>query len=515
MAQMKEPPLPADAKRTSVPTVIPFPDRPKPSVSVIVPTLNDAENLPHVLPRIPRWVHEVILIDSGSTDDTVAVAQRLWPEVRIIQQHGRGKGTALRTGFSNVTGDIIVMLDADGSTDPAEIPFFAAALVAGADLVKGSRFVQGGQSAAASPLDRLGNWAFGLMTKLLFGTRYTDITYGYTAMWRRHANVLATDDDGWASVIVGNIRAARNGLRVVEVASAEHKAMPGQAKVRSLPQHDREKPSVSVVIPVLNEAENLPHVLPRIPRWVHEVIVVDGNSTDDTVAVAQRLWPEVRIIQQRGRGKGAALRTGFSNVTGDIIVMLDADGSTDPAEIPFFAAALVAGADLVKGSRFVQGGQSAAASPLERLGNWSFGLVTKLLFGTRYTDITYGYTAMWRRHANVLATDDDGWANVIVGNIRAARNGLRVVEVASAEHKAMPGQAKVRSLPSHDRDKPSVSVVIPVLNEAENLPHVLPRIPRWVHEVIVVDGNSTDDTVAVAQRLWPEVRIIQQRGRGK
>src|SRR4051794_35228794 len=113
---------------------------------------------------------------------------------------------------------------------------------------------------------------------------------------------------------------------------------------------------VSVVMPALNEAANLPHVITRIPEWVHELVLVDGASVDDTVATARALWPGVSVVQQAGRGKGDALRAGFAAATGEIIVMLDADGSTDPAEIPFFVGALLAGADLAKGSRFAQGG---------------------------------------------------------------------------------------------------------------------------------------------------------------
>ena len=89
-------------------------------------------------------------------------------------------------------------------------------------------------------------------------------------------------------------------------------------------------PSVSVVIPALNEAANLPHVLPSIPYWVHEIVLVDGHSTDNTVEVAQQICPCIRVVQQKGKGKGSALRTGFAEATGEIIVMLDADGSTDP-----------------------------------------------------------------------------------------------------------------------------------------------------------------------------------------
>ena len=125
------------------------------------------------------------------------------------------------------------------------------------------------------------------------------------------------------------------------------------------------RPRVSVVIPALNEQENLQHVLPRIPWLVDEVILVDGASTDRTVAVARDLIPTIRDVQQRGTGKGAALRTGFEASTGDIIVTLDADGSTDPAEIPYFVHALLAGADVAKGSRFLHGG-GTSDMPLHR-----------------------------------------------------------------------------------------------------------------------------------------------------
>ncbi|MCU1527309.1 MAG: glycosyl transferase family 2, partial [Frondihabitans sp.] len=90
------------------------------------------------------------------------------------------------------------------------------------------------------------------------------------------------------------------------------------------------KPRVSVVIPTFNEAKNLPHVFSLMPKDVFEVIVVDGRSVDDTVEVAKALWPDVRIVLQNRRGKGNAMACGFAAVRGDIVVMLDADGSADP-----------------------------------------------------------------------------------------------------------------------------------------------------------------------------------------
>jgi hypothetical protein len=205
--------------------------------------------------------------------------------------------------------------------------------------------------------------------------------------------------------------------------------------------------NVSVVIPALNEAENLPHVLPRIPAWVHEVLLVDGHSTDDTVEVARKLRQDIRIVAQQGRGKGAALRTGFAAATGQIIVMLDADGSTDPAEIPAFVGALLAGADFVKGSRFLQGGGTSDMPFYRKLGNWGFVRVVRLLFGGSYSDLCYGYNAFWSHVLPQLDLDGDGFEIETMMNVRALRVGLKVAEVPSFEAERVYGTSNLRTIP--------------------------------------------------------------------
>ena len=202
--------------------------------------------------------------------------------------------------------------------------------------------------------------------------------------------------------------------------------------------------TVSVVIPALNEARNLPHVFAALPAWVTEVLLVDGRSTDDTVSVARRLRPDVKIVTQAGRGKGDALLAGFAASTGDIIVAMDADGSTDGREIVRFVAALAAGADFVKGSRFASGGGSGDLTRARRLGNKVLSALVNFLFDTRYTDLCYGYNAFWSRHLGRLALDCAGFEVETLMNIRAAAVGLVVHEVPSFEHRRVYGASNLR-----------------------------------------------------------------------
>jgi glycosyltransferase involved in cell wall biosynthesis len=204
--------------------------------------------------------------------------------------------------------------------------------------------------------------------------------------------------------------------------------------------------SVSVVIAAMNEAENLPYVFSRLPEGLHEVILVDGHSVDDTVAVARALRPDIRILMQSGRGKGNAMSEGFAACTGEIIVALDADGSTDPAEIPRFVSALCNGADFVKGSRFAQGGLSTDITRARSLGNRMLGAFVNTLYGTRYTDLCYGYNAFWARCLPYLRVDCDGFEVETLINVRVAKAGLIVHEVPSFEQVRLHGESNLRTV---------------------------------------------------------------------
>lgn len=223
--------------------------------------------------------------------------------------------------------------------------------------------------------------------------------------------------------------------------------VPGQNKFadyRAIGSGVAITPSVSVVIPAKNEARNLEHVFGTIPEWVDEIVLVDGHSTDDTVAVAQKLNSAVHIIHQEGRGKGDALQVGFAAAKGDIIVMMDADGSTDGKEIPRFVAALTTGADFAKGSRFASGGGSDDITFSRHFGNKILSGLVNMFFGTRYTDLCYGYNAFWAKHLDKLDLDCAGFEIETVMNVRAAKAGLSIQEIPSYEHLRLHGMSNLK-----------------------------------------------------------------------
>jgi glycosyltransferase involved in cell wall biosynthesis len=215
---------------------------------------------------------------------------------------------------------------------------------------------------------------------------------------------------------------------------------------RFAPRLPRGAPRVSVVVPTLNEAANLPHVLPLIPSEVLEVLVVDGHSTDDTVEVARGLRDDVRVVLQNSKGKGNALACGFAAARGEIIVMLDADGSTDPREIPAFVQALMDGADFAKGTRFGHGGGSEDITWHRHMGNHVLNGAVNVLFRTRYTDLCYGYNAFWVRCLKHMQIDCDGFEVETLMNVRIARSGMRIQEVGSVELARIHGESKLHPM---------------------------------------------------------------------
>jgi len=265
---------------------------------------------------------------------------------------------------------------------------------------------------------------------------------------------------------------------------------------------------VSLVIPAMNEERNLPHVFALIPDMVDEVILVDGNSTDRTVELAKELRPDIVVVGQTRRGKGNALACGFAACTGDIIVAIDADGSTDPAEIPMFVEAVRAGADYVKGTRFGLGGRSDDITRIRLAGNKVLGGIVNVLFGTKFTDLCYGYNAM--RAEALVALDlpplhvevpeggrvwGDGFEIETLMNLRAAHAHLKVVEVPSIEAERLHGTSNLNAVSDGLRVLRTIGRERMRRSRAVLLPASAPVT------VVVDDTNATSQTTTSVDLL--------------
>jgi glycosyltransferase involved in cell wall biosynthesis len=227
------PALRLNVESTTIHGVNPLPSGPGPvgAVSIVLPTMNEARNLPWVLERMPLAA-ELILVDGRSIDDTVSVAQTLRPDVVVVTEPRRGKGRALRAGFAAATGDVIVMIDADGSMDPSEIPRYVE-LLGEYDFVKGSRYLYGGDSDDFTWLRRTGNRALLALANGLFRSPFTDLCYGFCAFRREHLGALALTADGFEIETQLVIHAVKAGLRIAEVPSVELSRLHGNSHLRT------------------------------------------------------------------------------------------------------------------------------------------------------------------------------------------------------------------------------------------------------------------------------------------
>ncbi len=360
-----------------------------PTVSVVIPVKDEALNLPIVLRSLPAWVDEVVLVDGHSQDDTIAVARQCRPDIKVITQPHKGKGDALRAGFKACTSDIVVMMDGDGSTAGEEIVRFVSALVAGADYAKGSRFANSGGSDDITPGRRLGNHVLSGMVNLAFGTRYTDLCYGYNALWSRHLAVLDLDCGGFEIETVMNIRAAKADLRIQEIPSHEHRRVHGESNLRVFLDGWRILKAIRTEVaaslrrraPGENAASSAPIPLgarptqhaplsedpsPAMPtmisvvicahaheRWnetcaaidsVREqsfpnkelIVVVDHNPALHAALVAA--YPDMTVVENgQERGLSGARNTGIALTRGDVVAFLDDDAVADPDWLKFFA----------------------------------------------------------------------------------------------------------------------------------------------------------------------------------
>jgi len=210
---------------------------------------------------------------------------------------------------------------------------------------------------------------------------------------------------------------------------------------------------LSVISPTLNEAGNIPALVEQLERALsdidHEILIVDDNSADGTWSVAQKIAetnPRVRAIRRtQDPGLGLAVIDGFSDAKGDILACIDADLQHDPAILPKMLDELQRGADVVVGSRHVDGGSTGEWDRFRRFQSWIATRTAQLLLGIRLRDPMSGYFLLSR--TDFLEVKDDLNANgfKILLEILAGLRTSRIKEVPYTFRLRSKGQSKLSS----------------------------------------------------------------------
>jgi len=203
--------------------------------------------------------------------------------------------------------------------------------------------------------------------------------------------------------------------------------------------------NVSALIMTRNEEGNVADVVAAARRYADEVLVIDGHSTDNTRENATRAGG--RVILDSGRGKGAGIRMGLHYASHPVVVIADADGSHDMADIPRLTEPIIANrADLVVASRLLGGSDELhgnLSNYLRMVGAGFITLVVNLRFGTELTDIENGFRAIRKSIAPSLRLTANGFEIEQQMVLRALKLGYRVTEAPSHEFKRQSGESKL------------------------------------------------------------------------
>lgn len=204
-------------------------------------------------------------------------------------------------------------------------------------------------------------------------------------------------------------------------------------------------PSLTVVIPTLNEVETLPEIVAGVRAHTDDILVVDGRSPDGTADVARSLG--ARVVYDHGRGKGEAIRTVIGHLDRDIVVFIDADGSHDPADIPALVSPILAGqADHVSGSRLIGGSSELHGGFDECFRLMGSSFITACInhrFRVVLSESQNGFRAIRTEVLRDLGLEEDITTIEQEMIIKTLKKGYRMGEVPTHEHRRKAGYSKI------------------------------------------------------------------------
>ena len=203
---------------------------------------------------------------------------------------------------------------------------------------------------------------------------------------------------------------------------------------------------VAIIIPTLNEEKNLLRIISNLIHLNYRLVFVDGKSTDNSLSVIRTLCPDVTVLIQKGEGKGSAIIEALNHIEEEFVLTIDADGSHDTNEIDRFIRKLNEGFDVVAGSRYLRGGGSEDLTAVRKIGNKVLVKITNVLYGSRLTDLCYGFRAYRTECLRSLDLKCSGFNIDAEIMAKSLKSGLKVAEVPSFERRRQFGNSKMHAL---------------------------------------------------------------------
>ncbi|MHC4779189.1 MAG: TIGR04283 family arsenosugar biosynthesis glycosyltransferase [Planctomycetota bacterium] len=494
-------------------------------ISVVIPALNEESSIAKVIGAVPSWVDEVVVVDNGSTDSTVATARAAG--AKVVHESRRGYGSACLRGVANLRDpDVVVFLDGDFSDDPTEMDALVDPVAEGrADMVIGSRTRGEREAGALTPQAIFGNWLSCTLIRLLWRVRFTDLG-PFRAIRRRSLEALDMVDPDFGWTVEMQIKASRAGMKIMEVPVAYRRRI-GVSKISGTLKGvlGAGWKILSTIFvswlsrPLASPASLLVRrrciVFTRFPRpGETKTRLIPALGPEGAALVHKRLSEDtVRRARGLAEGRRAGLEIRYEGgdplklgawLGGDLWFRPQARGDLGDRMDRAFADAFAEGAEkvVIIGTDCPDLSEAMIEEALEALEG------ADLVLGPA-RDGGYTLIALGRRRPDLFEGIPWGGSAVLEETLKAAeRTGLQVRLLKELDDVDRPEDLHLLpwKIPVRARGIPKISVIIPTLNEEDALAGTL-EVLRWeeIPEVVVVDGGSSDKTALLARAFGAKV----------